>query len=128
MNDSWSTLTPQEKKARRLNKWLNPEINFSSSEAAQKYRQRVQRLIDAIELKKTPDRVPVILPMGFFPAYNAGTDLKDIMYNASSLKKAWDSILRDFDMDVVDSPHLVWPARAYECSTIKCISGPVRFE
>jgi hypothetical protein len=121
----WSAMTPQERRTARFQKWLSPPgLKFNNKQAADNYKVRTQRLIDAIELKKTPDRVPVILPMGFFPAYNAGLDLKTVMYDARAMRQAWKSILKDFDMDVVDAPNLVWSGEAYELLQHKLYKWP----
>jgi broad specificity phosphatase PhoE len=67
MEKPWTDLTPDERREERFKKWLAPEGEFGSPEAGQAYRERVTRLIRAIRLQK-PDRVPCILPSGFFPA------------------------------------------------------------
>ena len=71
-------LSPEEKREERFEKWLAPpDIDFSSPEAEKAYHSRLKRLIDAYKMKE-PDRVPVSLPVGNFPAYYAGTDFKTV--------------------------------------------------
>ena len=65
-------MTWQEKRQARFERWLNPPIEFASAEGKATYQGRVQRLIDAIELKKTPDRVPIYPNHTFMPAYIMG--------------------------------------------------------
>lgn len=121
----WIEMSPNEKRAVRFQKWLSPPgVKFTNQKAEKSYKIRTQRLIDAIELKKTPDRVPVILPMGFYPAYHAGLNLKAILYDAKALRQAWKSILKDFDMDVVDAPNLIWSGKAYELLDHKMYRWP----
>jgi len=124
MEKQWSEMTPAEKRAARFAKWLAPPgIKFVSRRAEQTYRERVNRLIKTITLQ-TPDRVPVILPMGFFPAFYAGSNLKNVMYDYRELRRAWKQVIRDFDMDVFDPPALVWSARAFEMLDYKLYQWP----
>ena len=61
------------------------------------------------------DRVPCNLPVGFFPAYYAGYDLKTVMYDYEKQRKAWLKFMYDFgDMDSYGAPGLVLPAKALE--------------
>ncbi len=65
----WEALSADEKLERRLDAWLSPPgIEFDSPQAKADYKGRVTRIIDAIRLKKKPDRVPVIPRMYGFPA------------------------------------------------------------
>ncbi|MBN2029313.1 hypothetical protein JW824_03615 [bacterium] len=85
-------------------------MKFSSTEAEKKYKERVTRLIRAIKLEE-PDRVPVMLPAGFYPAYYAEGTLKKCMYNYSELKRAWLKFLHYFEMDTFGCPEFVLPGR-----------------
>ena len=78
---NWSNLTWQEKREARFKKWLYaPGVEFNSPEAKKKYRERVTRFIKVIKLEE-PDRVPVMLPTGYYPAVYAGYSLKEVMYD-----------------------------------------------
>jgi hypothetical protein len=47
-----------------------------------------------------PDRVPVLLPVGSYPAYYAGSSFYNIMYDYDELKRCWIRFMDDFgDMD-----------------------------
>jgi uroporphyrinogen-III decarboxylase len=96
----WAELSWQEKREERFKRWLSPpEVKFINSEAEQLYKARVTRFIKAIKLEE-PDRVPVILPTGNFPAYHAGVDLHTVMYDYNELRRAWIKFMDDFgDMD-----------------------------
>jgi uroporphyrinogen-III decarboxylase len=100
MEKNWANLTWQEKREERFKRWLSPQnIKFVNFEAETLYKQRVTRFIKAIKLEE-PDRVPVILPTGNFPAYHAGTDLHTIMYDYGELRRVWLKFMNDFgDMD-----------------------------
>jgi len=115
MEKKWSALSWEEKREERFKRWLSPpDAKFSSPEAEKAYKQRVTRFIKAIKLEE-PDRVPVMLPVGFYPAYYAGFNLQTVMYDYDALKKAWLKFMNDFsDMDTFGGPGLVIPARALE--------------
>jgi hypothetical protein len=107
-------MTPVERRDFRFRRWLEaPGIKFVSPKAERNYRARVQRIIDAINLKE-PDRVPVNLPAGFFPAFYSGGNLEKSMYSYSEMTRSWKKYIRDFDGDTSTSPGLVLPARVLE--------------
>jgi uroporphyrinogen-III decarboxylase len=120
----WSELTPDEKREERFARWLNPAgVTFVSAEAEEGYKQRVTRFIRAITLE-VPDRVPVILPASFYPAYYAGKNLKTVMYDYDELKKAWLLFLKDFELDTFMAPGLVFPGKAMEMLDGKLMTWP----
>jgi Uroporphyrinogen decarboxylase (URO-D) len=117
-------LSPEEKREERFNRWLSPPgLKFSSPEAEKGYKARVTRFIKVIKLEE-PDRVPVNLPTGFFPAYYAGTTLKAIMYDYDELRRAWMKFIDDFELDAFDGPGLVYPAKMLEGIDYKLHSWP----
>jgi hypothetical protein len=87
MEKSWADLTPEEKRQERLRRWLEPDVKFASPEAEKNYKERVARFIEVINLEE-PDRVPVMLPEGFFPAYHAGGNLRKVMYDYGEMRRA----------------------------------------
>jgi hypothetical protein len=111
----WGCLTPRQKQTARFKKWLDaPGVRFKSPEAKSLYRARVTRFIHAIRLEEG-DRVPCVIPAGYFPAYYAGYDLKTVMYDYQKQKEAWLKFMNDFgDMDTFGGPGLVLPAPALE--------------
>ena len=106
-------LSWEEKREERFKRWLSPDIEFASPEAEQLYKERTTRFIKVIKLEE-PDRVPCILPSGFFPAYYAGYDLKTVMYDFEKLKKAYLKFIDEFDMDTFTGPSLVFPGKALD--------------
>ncbi len=76
----WEEMTPQEKRAERLNRWLNNDSNLPNDEAKKAYRTRVQRLIDVYNVEE-PDRVPVNLPVGNLPLTMFGVNAHTAMYD-----------------------------------------------
>ena len=110
----WTDLSPEERREERFKRWLSPpHVTFSSPEAEQGYKARVTRFIKVIKLEE-PDRVPVILPANFLPAYHAGQTLKDVMYDYDALRRAWLKFLNDFEMDAFPGPGLVYPGKVLE--------------
>ena len=110
---NWSELTPQERREERFKQWLSPDVKFSSPEAEEAYKVRANRFIKAIKLEEA-DRVPVMLPAGFFPAFYAGGNLKKVMYDYGEMKSAWLKFLHEFDMDTFGGPGLVLPGKVLE--------------
>lgn len=99
MEKKWSEMTGSEKRAERFRRWKYPEdANFINDEAKELYEQRVQRLIDVIELRE-PDRVPVIPPTGYLPAKYSGYTIKEVMYDADKVIEAWTKYIKAFDHD-----------------------------
>jgi uroporphyrinogen-III decarboxylase len=114
LGKGWAELTPNEKREERFKRWLSPpDVEFSSPEAEKAYQERVTRFIKAIKLEE-PDRVPVMLPAGFFPAYYAGGTLKTAMYDYDELKRAWLKFFYDFEMDTFGGPGFVFPGKVLD--------------
>ncbi|HLB30136.1 MAG TPA: uroporphyrinogen decarboxylase family protein [Gammaproteobacteria bacterium] len=120
----WGLLTWQEKRQRRFARWLKPaEVKFDSPAAEQLYQQRVGRFIDAICLREG-DRVPVILPVGTYPAYHAGTTLKAMIYDYEELRRVWYKFIGDFELDTFHGPALIHPGKVLEMVDIKTLKWP----
>jgi len=93
-------LTPDEKLEELFKRWHSPQgVEFVNPETEKNYKERVTRIRDAIELKKVPDRVPVVLTVGFFPAYYSGITPKEAMYDYDKLFAAWKKAVLDFEPD-----------------------------
>ena len=120
----WQDLTPAQKREQRFQRWLSPEnVNFVSPAAGQAYRERVTRFIDTINLRE-PDRVPVVLPSAYFPAYYAGMDLHTVMYDYEKLRLAWLKFMEDFEMDSFSGPGYMFPGKVYEQLGARMIKWP----
>lgn len=99
MLKTWTELTPEEKRAERLKKWLSAEgLVFPTPEAKNAYQTRLQRIIDAISLKE-PDRVPCSLPVGSFPAYHYGLSTYITMYSYELAKDCAIKFMHEFESD-----------------------------
>ena len=100
--DNWTELTWREKRDLRFDRWINMEnIEFDSPEAERQYKERATRLAQAAKLE-IPDRVPCMLPAGWFPATNAGMTLKEAMYDPERMRWAWLKFLDEYDTDTFD--------------------------
>ena len=124
MENNWSELTWKEKREKRLQRWLSPPgAEFVNPEAEKAYKARLTRIIDAILLKK-PDRIPVILPAGIYPAYHAGMTLQKVMYDYEELRRAWRKFLHEFRGDTHSSPAVVPSGKVSEMLNSKTSKWP----
>ncbi len=126
MEKQWSELTREQKREQRLKHYLNPPgVKFRDAKAEKLYRDRADRMLKA-RMCQEPDRVPVSLPTGNYPAYYAGWNLKKVMYDYTALREAWTKFMYDFyeDMDIFMGPGFVWSARALEILRYKPYKWP----
>lgn len=120
----WKDLSAEEKRKERFRHWLSPSnVTFVSPEAEQAYRERVNRFIKVINLQE-PDRVPVMLPSGFFPATYAGSSFKTVMYHYDELRRAWLRFLQDFELDTFAGPAFVHPGKVLDLLDYKLLQWP----
>ncbi|MBN2040253.1 MAG: hypothetical protein JW864_09445 [Spirochaetes bacterium] len=121
---TWANLSPEEKREKRFERWMSPEgINFNTPEIEQEYKKKIDRFIKSIKLEE-PDRVPVMTPAGFFPAFYGGGSLKSVMYDYDELKRTWFKYINDFELDTLSSPALVMPGRMLETLDYKLERWP----
>jgi uroporphyrinogen-III decarboxylase len=119
----WLEMTWQERREERFKKWFSTDdINFKNQAAKKNYQDRVIRMIKAIKME-IPDRVPVHFTSGAIIAYNAGSTLKDVVYDYSNIMPAWKKWLQDYDQDTNDFPGF-FPARVYEILNNKTLKWP----
>jgi len=99
--ENWDTLSAAEKRKIRLEAWVRADgIQFESQEVKTKYQQRATLFKDALELEKTPERVPVAGLGGAFIYRRCGILQKATMYD--QWEKAAEAAVkfhRDFDPD-----------------------------
>ncbi len=121
----WSEMTWQERREERFKQWLTaPGVVFDGAEEERLYKERVTRFIKAIKMEE-PDRVPVMLPIGSYPAYYAGTDFHKIMYDYSELKRVWIQFMDEFgDMDTFMGPWLIPSGRILDALDVKILKWP----
>jgi hypothetical protein len=91
----------------------------------QLYQEREKRVSDTIALKK-PDRIPISVTFGFFPARYCGYTMADMMYDPDKLWEANLKTILDFQpdqawnpfgnfkgalLDILDFKQFQWPGR-----------------
>lgn len=121
---AWADMTADERLAWRVDRWRNPDIEFKSPEAEAEYKARVDRILAAFRLEE-PDRVPIRLNMGFWPAKSGGITPYEAMTDAKRGVKAWKDFNLKFQPDVsVDPLHNTVPASMFEALDYKLYSWP----
>jgi len=123
MEKKWADMSREERQRERFTRWLSPDVKFGSAEAEKAYKARVNRFIKAIKLQEA-DRVPVMLPVEYCPAYYAGSNLKQVMYDYDELKRAWLKFIKEFDMDSFNGAGLVFPGKVLEILGYKIQKWP----
>ena len=100
--DNWKDLDWKQKRELRLNHWIKAEgLKFVSKDAEKHYKDSATRLAKAVKME-IPDRVPCMLPTGWYPAMYANVSLKKVMYDPALMKKVWLKFCDDFDSDSFD--------------------------
>lgn len=88
----------------------------------QKYRLKVARIEDAVQLKK-PDRLPIIVEFGYFVAKYSGISYQDLIYDRAKCVAAYRKVVTELDpdafhcipfdsgpaMEAIDSLVVKWP-------------------
>ncbi len=121
---AWAAMTPAEKRADRIEKWRDPGAPFVSAQAEADYKARVARLMAAINLEK-PDRVPVSLTTGWWPAVRAGMTPYEAMNDPAGAAQAWLDFTVEFKLDNLISPLLyTQPTSMFETIDYKLYSWP----
>jgi len=125
MEKAWAELSWEQKREERYKRWLSPPgIKFANPQAEKAYKERATRFYKAFT-KQVPDRVPCMLPTGFYAASYAGTNLGTAMYDYDEMKRAWRKLLHDFaDADTYVPPALVPPGRSLEAIDYKLYKWP----
>jgi len=120
----WADMTADERRASRLEQWRKPSLEFPTPEAAADYKARIDRLIAALSLE-IPDRVPVNITSGFWPAVHAGITPYDAMTDLTKAAKAWTEFTLDFKPDVFVSPLMYTiPGSLFETIDYKLYAWP----
>ncbi len=124
MAKTWEEMTPAEKNDDLVGKWLSPPgAKYNTPEAEKAYKSRVQRILDAMHLKK-PDRVPIFPMFGFFAAYYSGYTPYDVMYDYDKLDKAFTKYILDLQPDAHSSVTISPPGRLHDIIDYKLYAWP----
>lgn len=125
MEKNWEEKTAEEKREELIGKWLSPEgVEYNSAEAEKSYKEKVTRLLDAVELKKEPDRVPIVPMLGFYPAHYCGYTPYDVMYDYDKLLEAWEKCYLEIQADAHGGAVVSPPGRLFEILDYKLYAWP----
>ena len=126
MPSDWSQLTPQQKRERRIQNFLEPyDIKFASPEAEKDYKTRARRLIDVYNVRE-PDRVPVNIMIGTpLPAYLNGIDYYTAIHDYDKAVEAWNKFNREYaaKLESFASPMQI-PAKVFAILDYKLYTWP----
>jgi hypothetical protein len=126
MEKDWSKLTREQKRDERLKNFIDPpDVKFRDATAKRLHKERATRMLQAWQCQE-PDRVPVTLPTGNYPAYYAGYDFKTVMYDSRALRDAWTRFMNDFSgyMDSLMGPGLTFSGRVMDILDYKNYAWP----
>ena len=127
MKDRYLNVSPDadRKQEALFDKWLSGEnIPFTDGDAAAAYRERITLIKDAIQLKKTPARIPICPSAGFFPVQYAGVSMYDAMYDYDILTRAWEKYCHDFTPDAYNAPTAIVPGKLLDILDFKLCKWP----
>ncbi len=125
MEKKWEELSPDEKQEEMFKRWLSPQgVEFANPEVEKSYKERITRIKDAIQLKKVPDRVPVVLMVGFFPAFYSGITPREAMYDYDKLQMAWKKFVLDFEPDAHIGCFIPGPGKLFDILDYKLYAWP----
>jgi uroporphyrinogen-III decarboxylase len=130
MEKQWEEMSSDEKQEQLFARWMSPkdpqgnDLKFRSPQAEEDYRERVNRIKDAIQMKKLPDRVPVFVIPSFFPVYNAGFTPREAMYDYDKCCMAFKKLVTDFAPDAHIGAVAPGPGRVYDILDYKLYSWP----
>ena len=130
MEKKWEELSPDEKQEALFQRWLSPkdpegnDLKFQSPEAEATYKANITRIKDAIQLKKTPDRVPVCMFPNMFPVLYAGMTVQEAMYDYDKCAMAWKKFVLDFEPDAHFGCAGPGPGKFFEILDYKLYAWP----
>ena len=130
MVKEWGEMSPDEKQEALFQRWLSPkdpagnDLKFQSPEAEKLYKERITRIKDAIQLKKRPDKVPVLPLPSMFPALYGGLTVEKAMYDYNECSNAFRKFVLDFDPDGHMGSAQFGPGKFFEILDYKLYSWP----
>ncbi len=118
-------VSPEQKQEDFLSRWASGEgVEFVDEDAEQAYQYRAGIIKDAIQLKQTPDRVPVI-PLGVFaPVMLYGHTGKEAMYDPHTLGKIYLDFTKEYDVDAAGAAPMVMYGPALETLDYRLYKWP----
>jgi uroporphyrinogen-III decarboxylase len=130
MEKQWHEMTADEKQEAQFQKLLKPkdpegkDLKFQSKEAEAAYKASIIRIKDAVQLKKTPDSVPIALMPSMFPFINAGMTIQEAMYNYDKTVAAFRKFILEYKPDMHIGAAQVGPGKFFEILDYKLYAWP----
>jgi hypothetical protein len=130
MEKKWEEMSADEKQEAQFQKLLSPkdhegnDLQFQSPEAEATYKANINRIKDAVQLRKTPDRVPVTLLPSMFPFINAGMTIEEAMYDYDKCVAAFKKFILEFKPDMHIGAAAPGPGKFYEILEYKLYKWP----
>jgi hypothetical protein len=130
MEKKWEEMSADEKQEAQFRKLLSPkdpegkDLKFQSPQAEANYKASITRIKDAVQLKKTPDRVPITLLPSMFPFINAGMTIQEAMYDYDKTVAAFRKFVLEFKPDMHIGAAQAGPGKFYEILDYKLYSWP----
>ena len=130
MEKKWEEMSADEKQEAQFQKLLSPkdpegkDLKFQSPQAEANYKASITRIKDAIQLKKTPDRVPVTILPSMFPFTYAGMTVQEAMYDYDKCAAGFKKFILDFKPDMHIGAAAPGPGKFYEILDYKLYAWP----
>ena len=130
MEKKWEEMTADEKQEAQFQKLLKPknpdgsDLKFQSPETEANYKASITRLKDAVQLKKTPDRVPITLLPSMFPFINAGMTVQEAMQDYNKTVTAFKKFILEYKPDMNIGAAQAGPAKFFEILDYKLYAWP----
>jgi len=130
MEKKWEEMSADEKQEAQFQKLLSPkdpegnDLQFQSPEAEANYKANITRFKDALQLKKTPDRVPVVVFPNMYPYIYAGMTIEEAMYDYDKCVAGYKKFVLDFKPDVHMGAAGPGPGKFYEILDYKLYKWP----
>ena len=130
MEKSWEQMNADEKQDAKFQELLSlkdaegNDIQFQGPEAKEKYVASLTRVRDAIQMKKTPDRLPILVLPSMFPFLHAGITPYDAMYDYEKATTAFKNFITEMDPDMHIGAAQAGPGKFFEMVDYKLYAWP----
>lgn len=130
MEKKWEEMTSDEKQEAQFQKLLAPkdhegnDLRFQSPDAEADYKASINRIKDAVQLKKTPDRIPITLLPSMFPFINAGMTVEEAMYDYDKCVASFKEFILEYKPDMHIGAAQAGSGKFYEILDYKLYSWP----
>lgn len=130
MEKSWEQMTADEKQEAQFQKLLSMkdaegnDIQFQSPETKEKYKANITRIKDAIQMKKNPDRVPIMLLPSMFAFFHGGITPYDAMYDYEKCVTVFKNFILEMDPDMHIGAAQAGPGKFFEMVDYKLYAWP----